>query len=884
MLTPRWPSLQANVRAANRFFLIARNDPLYLRWSPRRFSPWRPRRSSNRTQASELAVAETRHRYSTSSNAQSLPSDVSPPPLTADTFLPFYGNGYIDHLNRHFKQLRRLGSKDEWADVPADKRPGRYERAKQTAWCDMIQKDDESEERLVDLSRIYPWAFAASRFNLPLNYKEGERLNSAKRAESLFLDSREETVKELSRCLQIVDLLLDYNRLARKRPETFNTGKVIYVSESVIVELFGHEFENKLGLDVGTGCHVTVVNKMESDAQGRRKVVLKGSPRAIELAERQIQAASEVDQHSPFPRRNQGSNSIVRPVWANIRDIKSTVRTMKVQRRPVDVPRPSEWNVKTLANYIDDLVRCELPESKMRLYYDDESAFYEETADIILNLLSDPGVHKFVSSKVVRTVISFFVHHQNLTSLNRLLPMFDGLMTTRAFNELLRAASRRSDLFLFMNYISLMMHAGVVPNGWEWVHFLKGIQSSKIRSYMLLHLKQLGVLQPPHILKAAVASSLQDSFAFHVSTGKDVFAYLEGLERVFGNWISSQAINNLILEAGWMRSPEAMAAILEYCRRKDIPLDNMSLIYGLLYFVDTKRFKAGIEFFLDMVQTRRVRRTDVSMQLLFVLAWKRRAYNVTRLIWRYCCLEGSVSEAMQEMVSRSLIRNTPVEPKNQGDIWRKTIGKVVVGVENDLVLSGVDPANPDHLLEPQFAVENPKLPPKIFPANSSRPEQVQCAKQLLDKDLESCEKYEAFMAFEDMLWPAMQRDLEWGPHARQRGPEWLAENAIRVPVAVARKVRMVETNTSQEAVKAFDPYYTEDAEDEKASSAKEVETATEPEQQPPAREEGPDQKPSAPGRSADSQGPSSPGKSDPQWRVRYLKPDRRPATMDYISR
>ena len=821
--------LRGKARAAIDFFPAAQNEPLLFLY-PRLFSTHTPRRGRNGGGGAKGFGRQhtvPKHTPNPTFHPPSKPrSPVVPPqnPVEIDeeSPFPFYGDGYINHLKHHFESLGSADAKEnKWKDVPVDERPAAAEREKQKSWVDNL--DDERTDRLMDMNKVYPWAFADSRHNLPLTYEEGERLSYMKRAEDRYSSSLEMTHAELRRCLDIIDSILDFREMARQRSTapTSAEERVIYVPEGAIVELFGHEFENRAGFKLGSGCQVLVVNKTQSDAAGRRKLVLTGSTRSMEMAEEQLKRAAQRDHTSAFaPGRYAGT--IPRPVWSSTRDVNDPNRIRMVQRRPSEVPRPTHWDVKTLANYVDDLVQCQLPESKLRQHYAHEFAFHTEVGNIILELLRDPSIHKHVTSKVAKTAITFFVHNQRLTDVNSLLPIFDELLTTRAFNEMLRAAGRRSDLYLFKTYIHAMKDAGLSPNGWEWVHFLKAIRSPKLRSYMLVHLQQIGVLEEHHILKAAVSCALQDSFCYHVSTGQDVFVYLDGLQQTFGDWISTPAINNLVLEASWMKSPEAIGVILEYCRQKDMPLDDRTLCYGLLYFVDTKRFKAGIQFFLEMIHTHRVNRTAVATQLLFVLAWKRRAYNVCRLIWRYCSLEGSVSWEMQDMILSSVSKNTPEYPTSIGQRWHKAIGKVVVGVTNDLVVSPFDPREPEDLPEPAYVGE-PGFPSDLLvftERDAGRHEQFSRCKELVMRDLRSFEKYDPYLAFEDMIMPAMRLDLEWGA-VRQDDATWAVQNAIRVPV-VSKTMASTKPilNHTQDYGTGFNPYGKRVQDDEGAPGPK----------------------------------------------------------------
>lgn len=683
--------------------------------------------------------------------------------------LPFYDQKYVSHLRGHFANLKTHAQFNE-EDREAAKRAVHRQRL----WIDTVGQDKAEKVRAAN---EHQWAYTNKPDNRHKTKGEeiGRRLDRMKRHLETYANSREATREELWRCMKVVKSMheLRQSTALLQAPK----GKTIYVPEAGLVRLFGTELELTAGFTVGSGCDMHVRSKKLVDDKGRRQVVLIGSEVAVKLAEKEIEEAVALDRlntrQASFTSSN---NGIVRAVWSNIRHRNFVPQNKWHHRRPVDVPRPSVWTQKSLADYIEDLVHCGMPESQLRQYYSGYTEFFTLIADMVLEVLNDPAMQKLITSRIVHTVVPFFVQHQSISELNKLIPLFDGFMTTRTFNSLMKAASKRRDLFLFRIYINIMRNYGLKPNGFEVVQFLKCIVSNKIRSYMLLHLQQQGFLDEPHVKKAAVSASLQDSFLFHMTTGQSVSSYIRALNDVFDDWVSTDSLNNMVLEATYAKNPEAIAEIVDYCKQNDLDLDSRTLVYGLMYFAESKRFVAGIKFFLHMVRVHNVRRKPRATQLLFLLAWRRRAYNVCRLVWRYACLEGCATKAMQKWVYTSILRNTPSEPTSNTEFWSERAGKVITGVETDLL--------EDHNVpyEPVYLHEN-RLDPELLSRNDrevGRRQQLLLAKRKVAKDLQACENFEPLVPFESLIERAMELDDEWGK--MQKPADWIFENAIRVPV------------------------------------------------------------------------------------------------------
>ncbi len=159
-----------------------------------------------------------------------------------------------------------------------------------------------------------------------------------------------------------------------------------------------------------------------------------------------------------------------------------------------------------------------------------------------------------------------------------------------------------------------------------------------------------------------------------------------------------------------------------------------------------------------------VKPDQVTYSLLFMLAWKCQQYNVCRTVWRHACVAGAVSYTMQETVLRSLLRNTPTEPKTKGQKWITSAGKVIVGIASD-----------------------PGVVAKLVgwsQGGGDREENLKLAKEVLAQDLGAVLNYRPARPLVHQVTAALQLDLDW---TRKRlrtttSTMWKIENAMDVSI------------------------------------------------------------------------------------------------------
>ncbi|WEW60461.1 hypothetical protein PRK78_005947 [Emydomyces testavorans] len=611
-------------------------------------------------------------------------------------------------------------------------------------------------------------------------------------------------------CMEVMNALLDLSENTSESSNAkFEKQKVIQLSEYDVVRLAGDELENSWDISVVSGCRVHVLPREQDDRGPMRKILLSGSPKAIEMGEEQIMAELASPRDStlpPFVRyRENGSAPLIRSVWTGRRirpgaegQIERTLRNFGVwlkspsksfyrqtpQINRVDqLPVPESWTIRNFADYVESVTSFRRTKAPQRIVYTNGDVHEIVVKNILFRLCSNPENRKYFSGRTMNLVISYLHHHRFFDEIRALFPLFEEFFTTRTFNTLLRSAAANYNIILFKVYLKTMKEYRIRPNGYTWVAFLQAIGSQEVRAHFLDRIYREGVLKEPAIVKHAVSAAIRHKFRMHLNNGNSGSEFIKRMTREFGEaWISTSAANKMILETSLASNLEARNDILRYCWERELKLDTITLNNALLYYVEAKHVRYGVQFFGKFAKLYRTKMNLLTWQLLWFLGCRRRSYGLCRVVWRYACLERSATMGIAKMVLRSLER--PLELDRQltiGERWHMHLGKVVVGIlPNAAVHSAVENTGSERKYpdDPKMAtVEHLCTDMATGPPSPWREE---AAQELVQRDLKAATTHRPSIPLADIMLRAVDRDIFW--NKTSTNVHLQRENTIPVPV------------------------------------------------------------------------------------------------------
>ncbi|KAF3490977.1 uncharacterized protein GIQ15_00494 [Arthroderma uncinatum] len=591
-------------------------------------------------------------------------------------------------------------------------------------------------------------------------------------------------------CQILIESIQDIFATKQELP-TDEYQKTIFLNEQEVVGLLGDERENMWVIPLLSGCRAHVLPQ-KSNSFEPRSLVLSGTQPAVEAAEKHIRELIQKLPKSnlpPFapPLENPRQKPVIRSVWVSL-------PPEPLQPQKNEISTPETWTVKSFADYIEDLVNT--PVSRLvhgRLKHALDMSHRDVIGDMIRRLLLDPENRNFFSSRSISLSVSYFARSHGRASLQSLLPAFEGLMTSRTANSLVRAAVLRRD-FVVLNWcISAMKRQRIHPRNWIWVSILSAITPHTLRFDVLVRAKESGVLDDQHVFQVAVSTAIQPVFGQWLKGGGSVPGFIEAMDQKLGNgWLSVRAIDRLLLEGSLSSKPEAITDILLFCKQNSFKLGTMSLNNALFYFLhqsDTAD-TSFIELYLKFTETFQSKGDDRTMDILWHLAWRARSYNICRVLWRYGCLDGWVTQKMQASIYSSLRRETNSSVPER-ELWLQNIGKVVAGViPFNRLKKGIREDFTKLVHGEHIPISDDDMP-------DPSTQRSELAKRLVHSDITALENaYAHKEPLDKALARAYALDKEWGP-CHDKPVKWLRENSVQVNSARCIKPAPPKSNSTK---------------------------------------------------------------------------------------
>ncbi|KAF2207255.1 hypothetical protein CERZMDRAFT_51531, partial [Cercospora zeae-maydis SCOH1-5] len=269
----------------------------------------------------------------------------------------------------------------------------------------------------------------------------------------------------------------------------------------------------------------------------------------------------------------------------------------------------------------------------------------------------------------------------------------------RSFDAMLAAASHKGDLHNFELVLRTMRrHHIPSPRAWAQFHALVLQLVPHEANTIVALMRSKGLLQANEALHIISRDTIRRDFIAYIQE-KGAFPgftqmYTEKVARDFGrpdfNWLTVDALRRMLgvlLSLG--RTDEAVTLMEEFRKRGTKPPDTASLNIFLTSNMNNSDAPSAIAT-LKMFHVGRpgaLVPDDYTYSILFTMAWRKKHYNMLRVIWRYACVAGQVSGKLRHRILTSLLHDSPAEENdmNGSKMFKAWAGKFVVGVSRDLV-------------------------------------------------------------------------------------------------------------------------------------------------------------------------------------------------------
>ncbi|KAM3425766.1 hypothetical protein BST61_g7696 [Cercospora zeina] len=545
------------------------------------------------------------------------------------------------------------------------------------------------------------------------------------------------------------------------------------------------------------------------------------------------------DKYDGFDQATHLEDRHIHSVWSTDRE----KRDLELRKQHRD--RSQINTILDFTAYVEDLTAVE---NLSALYHDEGELVGDKVTRVatqLVSLFTDPATSQFSTDQSTRRAYQYLAKHERIDAvrlISKALGEAGRILGPGSFDALLAAASRNGDLHNF-ELVLRTMRRHHIPNPRTWARFhtlIIQLVPHEANTVIAL-MRNKGLLQANDALKLVSRDTVHHELSAYIHEKRTFVGfsekYSEKVARDFGrpdfNWLTADALSRMLqvlLSLG--RANEAVSLMEEFRKRGTEPPDTACLNIFLNSDMDDRNPPSAIAT-LKMFHVGRPGALvpDVyTYAMLFMIAWRKRYYNMLRVIWRYACIAGQVSGQLRHRILASLLRSSLIgeEDITGSQMFKAWAGKFVVGISRDLVpasyvpydTSPTRPLGDDErqLIEmgTRFPVERSTgawRPSKI--GSQSRFEKsmdkrrvvelgsksrlvssdrLQEAKHFMIQDLQEAGNCKPLLPLVVVLERALQRDIQWKEAsfnypddtvARDGGRELLEEillRGIRVPM------------------------------------------------------------------------------------------------------
>jgi hypothetical protein len=593
---------------------------------------------------------------------------------------------------------------------------------------------------------------------------------------------------------KVGDLLEEMQHESRLWPKKGPVQKELLIPEETVALMAGITDmamkENVWYVPVRNGCRVHVLHPLESEGQ-HRKVILSGSKRSVELVgdhiarirKLQDQGDPLVDIRKPpvpvYPsieamRRKNLPVPLVRGVWDFYQAFKQPAPLDTLLNMSGKLSR-----VREFAEHIEELTRSR-PSSKV-VRGKPGTHHRERVAAALVALFENDANRQYFSTAALNRALSYLFDNEILDDARAVFVRAEHVATVDTFNMLLKSAAKRQDIQVFRGFLNSMARMHIRPNPYTWLAFLDCLVSPTAKASLVNYMMQKGYLSDNGAMRTALHLTIQDTFLAHLQSGKSVDAFFNMI--IDGaNWFSPTLINQMLSVTVRLRDYDAIDRLLEICEQQGFALDSGSVNSILPLF--RSDIQSALRYMFRCLDRPETQLDKQAWEMLFLIAFKGRNYNVCRVLWRYACMRRQVTYKMKQSVLTSLARNVPRDKRDGiDDVWSTSAGNVIVGVDFGQSAYPFDDAILDNV--PDEHLDNPVayLASGYKPGGEERERQLSLASALVKRDIEIGPRYQPSVPFSVMLEAAAVMDRGW--KGIPRPTQWVMQNAIHIPVRKA---------------------------------------------------------------------------------------------------
>lgn len=476
--------------------------------------------------------------------------------------------------------------------------------------------------------------------------------------------------------------------------------KVLHLPEETVALLAGMTRtsmkDNIWFVPIRNGCWVHVLDPREGDGV-HRKIILSGSPHVMDLVEDMILRSREDQakgdplieiQKPPFPivtsRETMWRKNIPVPKFRAIWHFPPEYPRVKLDTFLESPTRIG--NVREFNEYIEDLTATQGPSPPEMASGRSAVPYTQRIAQHLQELFQQESNHKLFSTAALNLALEFLCKNEHLNVARSVFLKAEHVATTDTYNIFLNSAARRQDVRTFRHFLNLMSRARLRPNSDTWLALLNAMVTPRQKTNLIRHMIENGYMTETLTIRTAHQLTVQDSLRVHLESGESIDTFISLMINTHGaDWFGPSMISQMFGVTTSMKNFEATEQLLTICKQHRFTIKSVCL-NQILPMCRANIFTAIKYVLACMSHPTFPGFSRETWELLFLMAFKQRHYNICRVVWRYACMNQTVTYKMQQAVWSSLVYSKPTTGlvRILDRIYHSNAGKFIVGIDSHL--------------------------------------------------------------------------------------------------------------------------------------------------------------------------------------------------------
>ncbi|KAI9684505.1 MAG: hypothetical protein M1829_002315 [Trizodia sp. TS-e1964] len=381
----------------------------------------------------------------------------------------------------------------------------------------------------------------------------------------------------------------------------------------------------------------------------------------------------------------------------------------KIPMRADHIPEPTHWCPTTFLDYITRLSRSEMPSQLHSFYYSIGEDHTEIKTALIMRAFLGPNRSAYITLEAFHEALNFFIKHYKLGAMRHLFVEMEQeqlKMNTRSLNLMLKAPALAYDLHNFTFLLRLMMrHRGIHPDFDTWFLLIRANSTFKIRGTILRRMVALGLFKDLtlahkiRLFKTFAPLILRAEISAWLDSKKEAVHFIQQIDICLKrSWLTLKAANTVLDELSKRGKINDAWAVIQLMATRTIQPNIHSFNAILRSCIRLGNNEGTIQLIQAMSSMSSIKPDATTYNLLWAMGWTSQLFNVVRVVWRYACMDGALSESMKMGMRKSFGAAASRPKLDNENVWLVHSGAVMAGIyrkpAQTAALAGEDPVVP----------------------------------------------------------------------------------------------------------------------------------------------------------------------------------------------